>query len=46
MSEDSFRLVHSRSFVGAPDDFAVALLLSVVGLVLEFAIVAAGLLLA
>ncbi|HZB90533.1 MAG TPA: hypothetical protein VE397_03765 [Stellaceae bacterium] len=42
MSDISLRLVHSRPIPGAADDLAVMLLLSLTGIIIEFAILSAG----
>jgi hypothetical protein len=44
MSEVSLRLVHSRPFLGAADDLAMILLLSVTGLIIELTIMSTGVL--
>lgn len=42
MSDISFKLVHSRPFIGRADDLAMTLLLSVAGLLAELVLVSAG----
>jgi hypothetical protein len=44
MSKVSLRLVHSRPFLGAADDLAMILLLSVTGLIIELTIMSTGVL--
>jgi hypothetical protein len=44
MSKVSFRLVHSRPFLGTADDLAIMMLLSVTGLIIELTIVSTGVL--
>jgi hypothetical protein len=42
MSQVSLRLVHSRPFLGAADDLAILLLLSLTGLIIELTIMSTG----
>ena len=44
MSEVSLRLVHSRPFLGAADDLAMMMLLSLTGLIIELTIMSTGVL--
>jgi hypothetical protein len=44
MSEVSLRLVHSQPFLGAADDLAMMLLLSLTGLIIELTIMSTGVL--